>query len=72
MRANLGIDPEGLAGTIGEVGVQFVVPGLAAARFVGATLVKLPIRNFCKTIRSGGNYRCGGCYQRYDYTRRFF
>ena len=52
MRANLGIDPEGLAGAIGEVGVQFVVPGLAAARFVGAA--------------------SSGCYQRYDYTRRFF
>lgn len=34
-RAGLGIDPKGIAGAIGEVGTQFVVPGVAAARVVG-------------------------------------
>ena len=36
IRNKAGIDPEGVAGAIGEVGVQFVLPGLAAARLVGA------------------------------------
>ena len=71
-RANLGIDPEGLAGAIGEVGVTVCHTWFSAARFVGAASKAGKIRNFCKTIRSSGNYRCGGCYQRYDYTRRFF
>lgn len=31
-RANLGLDPQGIAGAIGEVGVQFVVPGGLAAK----------------------------------------
>ena len=35
-REKLGIDPEGVAGAIGEVGAQFVVPGLAAAKLFGA------------------------------------
>ena len=35
-RASLGIDPRGLSGAIGEVGTQFVLPGVAAARAVGA------------------------------------
>jgi hypothetical protein len=35
-REKLGIDPEGVAGAIGEVGTQFVIPGLAAAKLVGA------------------------------------
>ena len=34
-RAGLGIDPKGISGAIGEVGTQFVVPGVAAARVVG-------------------------------------
>ena len=34
-RSSLGIDPQGLAGTIGEVGVQFVLPGAMAAKAVG-------------------------------------
>lgn len=35
-RDRLGVDPEGLAGTIPEVGVQFVGPGGAAAKAIGS------------------------------------
>jgi len=34
LRSDLGIDPEGLAGTIAEIGTQFVLPGLGAAAMV--------------------------------------
>jgi len=34
-RSSLGIDPQGIAGTIGEIGVQFVLPGAIAAKAVG-------------------------------------
>jgi hypothetical protein len=30
LRDRLGVDPEGIAGAIGEIGVQFVLPGMAA------------------------------------------
>ena len=40
-REKYGIDPEGVAGTIGEVGAQFILPGLGAARFATSTLGKL-------------------------------
>ena len=35
-RAQTGIDPRGISGAIGEVGVQFVLPGVLAAKAVGA------------------------------------
>ena len=34
-RKDMGIDPQGLLGTIGEVGVQFVLPAGVAAKAVG-------------------------------------
>ena len=49
-RANLGIDPEGLAGAIGEVGSQFVIPGLAAARLVGAASKAGRLGTFAKQL----------------------
>lgn len=34
LRKELGLDPKGISGAIGEIGVQFVLPGVVAARAV--------------------------------------
>jgi hypothetical protein len=49
-REKLGIDPEGVAGAIGEVGSQFVIPGLAAAKLVGAVSKAGKIGTFARQL----------------------
>ena len=53
-RARLGIDPKGIAGAIGEVGTQFVVPGVAAARVVGGLNALAKAGRFSKTAAQLG------------------
>jgi len=50
----LGVDPEGLAGTIPEVGVQFVVPGGLAAKAVGSASKAGKVGKFLQQVGAAG------------------
>mgnify|MGYP000406083656 FL=1 len=50
----LGVDPQGLAGTIPEVGVQFVLPGGLAAKAVGAASKAGKAGKFLQQVGAAG------------------
>lgn len=52
LRAALGVDPEGLAGSIAEIGTQFVLPGLGAASAV-SKLSKLGKLSAASRVKAG-------------------
>jgi hypothetical protein len=69
-RSNLGIDPTGVAGAIGEVGTQFVLPAAAAAKVVGAVSRAGRLRHVHAAAWSSRGGRCGCRHGRHHHARR--